>query len=250
MAEWWAQGLITELLSDSPLAIQLRQSASFHIVPNMNPDGGVLGHLRTNAVGANLNREWGPTGDHQAPTAENSPEVLCVLAEVDRVGCDFFMDVHGDEELPHIFLAGTQGIPNWSDRLAELYTAFVDAQHVAFPAFQKVHGYGNDEPSGANLAICGDQIAHRFDCLSMTLEMPYKDTWEDRHSEIGWSPIRCEQLGASCLQPLQHVLPFLRSESITGIRNGLRDEGPLPEWAVPSYENPPSEHCWDTQPVP
>ena len=56
-------------------------------------DGSILGHLRTNAVGANLNREWAATGDHQAPTADNSPEVLCVLAEVDRVGCDFFMDV-------------------------------------------------------------------------------------------------------------------------------------------------------------
>ena len=84
------------------------------------------------------------------------------------------MQVHGDEELPHIFLAGTQGVPDWSPRLADLYTAFVDAQHEAFPAFQKVHGYGNDDPGDANLAICADQIANRFDCLSMTLEMPYK----------------------------------------------------------------------------
>ena len=36
----------------------------------MNPDGSYRGHLRTNACGANLNREW------KTPTLEKSPEVL------------------------------------------------------------------------------------------------------------------------------------------------------------------------------
>lgn len=35
----------------------------------MNPDGSYRGHLRTNASGANLNREW------KEPTLEKSPEV-------------------------------------------------------------------------------------------------------------------------------------------------------------------------------
>ena len=34
----------------------------------MNPDGSYRGHLRTNAKGANLNREW------KKPTQEYSPE--------------------------------------------------------------------------------------------------------------------------------------------------------------------------------
>ena len=38
-------------------------------MPNVNPDGSIRGHLRTNAVGANLNREW------KEPTPERSPEV-------------------------------------------------------------------------------------------------------------------------------------------------------------------------------
>jgi len=38
-------------------------------VPNVNPDGAMRGHLRTNAAGANLNREWAK------PTMEHSPEV-------------------------------------------------------------------------------------------------------------------------------------------------------------------------------
>ena len=50
-------------------------------VPNMNPDGTWRGHLRTNASGANLNREW----DH--PTKENSPEVYYTRAAMDEYGC-------------------------------------------------------------------------------------------------------------------------------------------------------------------
>ena len=42
-------------------------------MPNVNPDGSIRGHLRTNAVGANLNREW------KEPTVERSPEVVLLF---------------------------------------------------------------------------------------------------------------------------------------------------------------------------
>lgn len=129
MAEWWAQGFLQRLLSaDDDLARKVRAAATIRCVPNMNPDGAVLGHLRTNACGANLNREWASTGDYVAPTTERSPEVFAVLQQVTQIGCDLFVDVHGDEELPHIFFAGAQGIPKWNDRHAELYRMFAGAQ--------------------------------------------------------------------------------------------------------------------------
>ena len=73
MAEWWMEGAI-ELLTDpaDPVARVLRSKCRFHIVPNANPDGSRRGHLRTNAIGVNLNREW-----HE-PTPERSPEVLAI----------------------------------------------------------------------------------------------------------------------------------------------------------------------------
>jgi murein tripeptide amidase MpaA len=49
-------------------------------VPNMNPDGTWRGHLRTNAAGANLNREW------DNPSLEKSPEVYYVRNYMDEVG--------------------------------------------------------------------------------------------------------------------------------------------------------------------
>jgi murein tripeptide amidase MpaA len=48
--------------------------------------GTLTGHLRTNASGANLNREWAATGDHQAPSLERSPEVYYTLKKLDETG--------------------------------------------------------------------------------------------------------------------------------------------------------------------
>lgn len=47
----------------------------------MNPDGSWRGHLRTNASGANLNREW------LEPSKERSPEVLAVRNFMDEQVC-------------------------------------------------------------------------------------------------------------------------------------------------------------------
>ena len=243
MGEWWMQGFLARLLdrSDS-LATKLRSQATFYVVPNMNPDGAIRGHLRTNACGANLNREWAPSGEYQAPSMERSPEVFNVLKKLDATGCDLFVDVHGDEELPHIFLAGEMGIPNWSERHAELYRLFVEAQLKADPSFQLEHGYGNDKVNDANLAICAAQIANRFDCLSTTLEMPYKDAFEMQEPVQGWSPARSEKLGGSMLEAVRDVLPLLRADF--PFRNGgIGDGMGAPPWLIHGYENPPSEQC-------
>lgn len=63
-------GFLERLLDKhSALARLALQKAVFYVVPNMNPDGSWRGHLRTNAVGANLNREWAK------PSLDRSPEV-------------------------------------------------------------------------------------------------------------------------------------------------------------------------------
>jgi len=74
---------------------------------------------------------------------------------------------------------------------------------------QVEHGYGNDEAGKSNLAIAGASVAHRFDCASYTLEMPYKDIFEQRDAEQGWSPRRCKDLGRSMIDVLTEVLPYV-----------------------------------------
>ena len=100
MAEWCCQGFLERLLSeDDALAKKLRAQCVFFVVPNANPDGSIRGHLRTNACGANLNREWASTNEYEAPTLERSPEVYHILRALDTVGCSGFLDIHGDEEI-------------------------------------------------------------------------------------------------------------------------------------------------------
>ncbi|SMF67044.1 M14 family metallopeptidase [Allosphingosinicella indica] len=204
MASWWMEGAVARLLDDSdPVARRLRERATFHIVPNMNPDGSRLGHLRTNAAGVNLNREW------HTPTAEKSPEVLAVRNRMDETGVHFAMDVHGDEAIPYNFLAGFEGIPSWTDALGDLFTRYAERLEAISPDFQRRHGYEVAQPGQANLSMSTNQVAERFGAVSMTLEMPFKDNDDLPDPDQGWSPDRCAALGRSCLDALHAMLDDL-----------------------------------------
>ncbi|KAB2857882.1 MAG: carboxypeptidase family protein, partial [Sphingopyxis terrae] len=148
MAEWWMEGALEKLTDPAdPHARSLRQKCRFHIVPNMNPDGSRRGHLRTNYAGVNLNREW------DNPTADRSPEVLAVRNAMDESGVDWAMDVHGDEAIPAVFLAGFEGIPSLKDEQQARYLAFQSALAANTPDFQTALGYESSAPGKANLSM-------------------------------------------------------------------------------------------------
>ena len=205
MAEWWMEGFLDRLLNENdPIARALLAKAVFRIVPNMNPDGSRRGHLRTNAAGVNLNREW------EAPSLEKCPEVYIVRQRMEKTGVDFCLDVHGDEAIPHNFIAGPEGVPSFSKRQKNLLAGFKDALLQANPDFQLEHGYPANKPGKANLKIGANWIAERFGCLSMTLEMPFKDIDDGTEQRQGWSPARSKALGRSNLDAIYAVLSDLR----------------------------------------
>jgi len=205
MAEWLMEGLLYSLLdSDNTTGRRLLDKANFYIVPNMNPDGSVRGHLRTNAVGTNLNREW------ESPSLERSPEVYHVLNKMDKTGVDLFYDVHGDEALPYVFLAGSQGTPSYSERLANLRDKFSEVLTLASADFQTEFGYEIDAPGEANMTVATNAVAERFDCLANTLEMPFKDNANSPDERVGWSPERSIKLGEASLVAMLAVVDELR----------------------------------------
>ncbi len=201
MAEHWIEGAL-DMLTDEGNAISrdLRAKCTFHIIANMNPDGSCRGHLRTNAAGVNLNREWA------APSADKSPEVLCVLNEMERTGVDFAMDIHGDEAIPANFIAGFEGIPNWSDVQGDTFYAFRTALEASSPDFQTKLGYPKSAPGRANLTMSTNQLANRFGAVSMTLEMPFKDHASNPDAQTGWSPPRARALARDCLTVLAEMV--------------------------------------------
>lgn len=194
MAEWFVEGLVNRLLDASdPVARCIRERAVVHVVPNMNPDGAVLGNLRTNAAGRNLNREW------LEPDRAASPEVFLVREAMQATGCNLFLDIHGDESLPYVFFSTADDVPGLPPGLTAQQARFIAAVQAASPDFQTEYGYENGRFREDVLKLASKWVAHHFQCLSLTLEMPFKDNANLPDRRTGWNGARSMRLGEAML---------------------------------------------------
>lgn len=201
MAEWLVEGTLNALLDlANPIARAILDEAVLYVVPNMNPDGSVRGNLRTNAAGANLNREW------MTPSIETSPEVYYVKKKIEEVGCDLFLDIHGDEGLPYVFVAGSEMLEGFSAKQMQEQTAFVDSFCAASPDFQTQFGYEASKYNEDLLKLASKYVGHTFKCVSLTLELPFKDNANMPDLEVGWDGARSMKLGEAMLQPILTAL--------------------------------------------
>ena len=225
MAEWWAEGFLGRLLQPGGGDIDrdaLLRGAIIKIIPCANPDGAVTGLTRTNARGMNLNREW------VDPSATDAPETVGILSHISDSssggggGCDFVLDVHGDEELPRPVLCCA---PAWTPRLEGLQRRFYSAlaavnqdfseegslQHlITIPppkptpsentgrAPERLDNMGTE---GANLTLCSTQLGWRYDCLAMTLEQCFLPPWSVEKSIA---------LGRDFVGPMAEMIIHLR----------------------------------------
>lgn len=205
MAEWFMEGLLERLEQGSdPQMRKLLDYADLYLIPNMNPDGAFHGHLRTNANGQDLNRAW------QNTSPQVSPEVFFALEQMSQYGVDLFLDIHGDEEIPYVFTAGCEGNPGYTQRLATLEERFRTHLSALTKDFQTTHGYTRDEPGQANMTLACNSVGQRFDCLSLTLEMPFKDNNDAPDPQTGWDGKRSKQLAKDVLTTLSTMVRELR----------------------------------------
>lgn len=205
MAEWFMEGVIERLeRHDDPILNKLLASADLYLVPNMNPDGAFHGHLRTNAMGQDLNRAW------QNASQDISPEVLFVQQQMQKYGVDAFIDVHGDETIPHVFTAGCEGNPGFTPRIEKLEEHFRSHLKHTTKDFQTTYGYTRDEPGQANMTLACNSVGQKYDCLSLTLEMPFKDHDDHPDKITGWSGKRSKQLGKDVLTTFADMVDTLR----------------------------------------
>jgi murein tripeptide amidase MpaA len=205
MAEWFIEGLIERLQQrdDTELNALLEQ-ADLYLVPNMNPDGAFRGHLRTNAAGCDLNRAW------QSACTAQSPEVFFVQQLMRQVGVDMFLDIHGDEEIPHVFVAGCEGNPGYSPRLQGLENQFRQLLIDKGAEFQTTFGYTPDQFGQANTSLACNSVGMEFDCLAFTIEMPFKDHDDRPNPQTGWNGERSRQLGRDVLSVAAAMVGQLR----------------------------------------
>jgi murein tripeptide amidase MpaA len=199
MGSWWMEGFLPELVGGSDAAQTLCKAATVHVIPCMNLDGARRGHLRTNARGVDLNRAWRNT------TMEKSPEVFLVRNRMRETGVDFFLDVHGDEAIPNNFHAGAQGIPSWSAEHDRRFNRYSELMLELSKDFQTKDGYPIAPPGKANLDIANNYVAETWGCLSITLEMPFKDVSVNPMPKVGWSPERRRNFAREHLQAMAKI---------------------------------------------
>lgn len=205
MAEWFMEGVIEHLQRTDDAQLQtLLAAADLYLVPNVNPDGAWHGHLRTNAQGKDLNRAW------QDSNAQDTPEVFFIQQQMAHYGVDLFLDVHGDEEIPYVFTAACEGNPGYTAQQAELESLFRSTLEQITPDFQSVHGYPRSAPGQANMALAANSVGEQYKCLSLTLEMPFKDHDNAPDPVAGWSGQRSKNLGRDVLSTLSRLVHVLR----------------------------------------
>ncbi|MBI3905931.1 MAG: hypothetical protein HY309_10625 [Pseudomonas fluorescens] len=123
---------------------------------------------------------------------------------------DLFLDAHGDEEIPHVFTAGCEGNPGYTPRIEKLEEQFRSHLKHTTKDFQTKYGYTRDEPGQANMTLACNSVGQKYDCLSLTLEMPFKDHDDHPNPLTGWSGKRSKQLGKDVLTTVADMVDTLR----------------------------------------
>jgi murein tripeptide amidase MpaA len=127
---------------------------------------------------------------------------------MEESGVGLFLDIHGDEALPYVFFSTAEEVPGFSDAQRERQARFVEAFRAASPDFQTEHGYLSGRFRDELLTLASKWVAHRFGCVSLTLEMPFKDNANLPDGVVGWNGERSKRLGAAMLNPiLGHFTP-------------------------------------------
>ncbi len=74
-----------------------------------------------------------------------------------------------------MFVAGSEMLPSFTAQQAKEQKAFVEFFKQASPDFQDVHGYESSKYQTDALKFASKYIGNEYKCLSLTLEMPFKD---------------------------------------------------------------------------
>ena len=205
MAQWFTEGLISQLLSQDSGSYQLLEKAVFYIVPNMNPDGSIKGNHRTNSHGLDLNRQW------QNPSKALCPEVYYVQEKMAQTGVDLLLDIHGDEEIPYNFIMPAKGSCTNLTQANQFKSNFKSATNefqteVDYDNFHKKQSRCCGTTCGGKQSMASQYVTNSFDCLALVLEMPFIDNNNQPNSITDWSATRSINLGADILKPIYKFL--------------------------------------------
>jgi murein tripeptide amidase MpaA len=199
MAEWCIEGMIRRLLDRDSWVTKafLNSDIALYFIPNMNPDGSALGNLRANANGVDLNRVW-------LNPPETAPEVKAVRALMESEGVDFFLDIHGDEERPYIWLVQPHpdNVAPEVEDIQQRFEAEIRSRHIEYGPKPLIMPSPTNPESGMSI----DYIAPRFKCPAFIIELPFKDIIGDNRQYDSLLAEGCEGFGRSCLAVVHSLM--------------------------------------------
>ena len=132
------QDFVERLFVDDDLAHRFRSRFAIGLVPEINPDGVVRGHWRTNQRGVDLNRDWGPftqpetrgVAEWMARLHEKAP--LQLFIDFHSTSYDVFYMPHAtDDPFPPGFAAAWRA--NLGSRLGEEMPAWLGDHNPGLP---------------------------------------------------------------------------------------------------------------------
>ena len=194
MAEWAAEGLVRRLLDPSDeVANELKAKATISVIPNVNPDGSALGNLRANAAGVDLNRSW-------SRPVINNPEVDAVKRTIEHNGVDFFIDLHGDETRPYIWIVppGVHLDPGAARQVLHFELELARLHPELQPPPVGIEGV-----DAAEAGMSVNYIATTYGCPAWTPELPFPEVPGMGDSLLADG---CMRFGRSCLEALNVVI--------------------------------------------
>lgn len=186
-ASWWIDGFLRHLLNqDDDHSRILLDHARLHIVPNMNPDGARRGHYRTNVKGHNLNSSW------DRSSVDETPTVHSVLQIMEKKGVDLCLDIHGDEEIPFVFIASVDRALILPSFITKALDAFERNLVNNEPCFRKQRPLNRAHTKASPLSFCAPYIMQTCLTPAVTLELPFKC-----HNASGFGPLEYGAHGAA-----------------------------------------------------
>jgi hypothetical protein len=86
--------------------------------------------------------------------------VLCVQQAMRHSGVGLFLDVHGDETIPHVFIDGAGMVPGYGAALLGSERRFCDALQRISPRFSRSRA--TTRSASAMLSLASKWVAHTY----------------------------------------------------------------------------------------
>lgn len=126
--------------------------------------------------------------------------MLAVRQAIKQTDVDLFFDVHGNEALLYVFIAGSKILPGFTDAQHVDQDRFVAALLYASPDLRTRYDYGASKYNEDTLELASKYIGHTYGYLLLTLEMPLEDNADLLDVRVGWDGAHSAALGTIMLQ--------------------------------------------------